>query len=233
MIQKGGVLSRRQNCKFTVIMYVKLYKFLFLSFCFFLTSCYDKSGQADFYSSVSEVIEHQNNFTSSHFVDVVQNAYDKTNSSFLIKKELKDITVEVKKIPVELLALRELKCRDSFSKEDLDSVIQTYGDEVYLDVKFYSVQGDFYNLIKKAVPSELLQNELDIKFYEKLNLDSKVLPSFCHFNKTMGVFPGFSFLIGFNETYFETSDSLVVEDCLLTERVSMDISPLQLANKEN
>ncbi len=72
-----------------------------------------------------EDVTSPDNFESEEVKEVIEKAYIENEKAFKVTKQAEGVNVELKHIPVELLALKELKNKKSFSKLQLESVIKT------------------------------------------------------------------------------------------------------------
>tara|TARA_Y100001934_G_C12379763_1_gene791617 strand:- start:4571 stop:5248 length:678 start_codon:yes stop_codon:yes gene_type:complete len=189
-------------------------------------SCSNKPSKADFRNSIASEFEKES-LNQSDIRNVAQQSYQKNEKSFIVDKEINGLIIQLKNIPVELLALKELKNTPSFSKTQLDSVIKSYGEIEYFNLQFTSKTSNLYRDIKGKYKPEMLQNILNSKISSSFKLDSVHLPVVFHYNSTMGVFPGFSFFIGFEKSQFQKSKKLIIEKSIFNEtKIEIDITSL-------
>lgn len=190
------------------------------------TSCSYKPSQLDFEENyISQTNSKELN--QSELKEKVEKSYEKNKKSFQVDKVAGDLNIQFKNIPVKLLALRELKNISDFTKQDLDSVIKSYGDVKYFNLQFTSISRNLYRDITKTYKSELLSNILNNKMQNILKLDSIYSPDVFHYNSTMGIFPGFSFFIGFDNEKFQKSNKITIEKSIFNEtKIELDITSL-------
>ena len=171
-----------------------------------------------------EDVTSPDNFESEEVKEVIEKAYIENEKAFKVTKQAEGVNVELKHIPVELLALKELKNKKSFSKLQLDSVIKTYGDILYYDIKFTSKTENLYSKIFKKHKPEEVNSFLSDSFIKNLKLDGKFFPSVYHYNNTMGVLPGFSFFIGFDKNLIQSTSKLIVIKSIISKKIEIDLS---------
>lgn len=189
-------------------------------------SCNNEPSISDFNRTVSDFSEPGKEFDSEIVKSEVESSFQKNEKSFFISKIISDVLIEIKMIPNEVLALKELKQVSSFTKAEFDSVVDTYGDIVYLDLRFKSLTKDLYKTIHKKYAAEEVSVFMNDNFFSNILLDGKISPSVYHYNSTMGVFPGFSFLIGFDKELFHQANNIKITDCVLTSEVTLNLSTL-------
>ena len=187
-------------------------------------SCSQTISQTSYEIEVDEATSIDN-FESEVVKEVVQKAYSDNEKAFIVTKNIDGIDIELKHIPVELLALKELKKKAKFSKIELDSVIKTYGEVLYYDIRFTSKMENIYSAIYKKHKAEEVNSFLSDHFIKNIKLDGKIFPSVYHYNNTMGVLPGFSFFIGFDKNLIQSTSKLTVTKSIISNKVEIDLSP--------
>ena len=200
---------------------IVLFLFVIINF-----SCTTKSSQSDFQESFIDQIDDED-LNQKKLKEVAEESYEKNKESFKVVQSSNDLIIELKNIPVKLLALKELKNKPDFSKQQLDSVIRTYGDLKYFNLQFTSNKRNLYADIKKSYDSNFLTKTLNSRIASRFKLDSLYTPTVFHYNSTMGVFPGFSFFIGYEKEVFNQAEKLTIEKSIFNEiKIELDITSL-------
>ena len=151
---------------------------------------------------------------------------------FQLTDSTKHVRLVLKYLPVEILAAKEVRNIKNPTKATLDSVIATYGNVFYFNLKILGLQGsDIYTQLHEQNSSDALNMFLFNEYFQNIKLDGKHYPSVYNYDNTKGVFPGFSFLIGFDSLLFSKDSSIDISENLLSDSVSFKLKPFALLSK--
>ena len=188
-------------------------------------SCGSGISDSDTFKEVALEVLSNENFDSDEISQTLSKTFKRKEKLFKLEEKIKDVSVKLNHIPKELLVLKEFGGK-KFSKTEYDSVYNTYGSLVYFDFRFISGERNLYSELNEAYGTSEVLNYFEQSFARSILLDNKHIPSVYHYNLTHGIFPGFSFFIGFDTEILEMSDSLFIQKNLITNSLSLDIKSL-------
>ena len=206
--------------------------FIILNISLILTSCNKPESYQTFKKQTSKIIAQEiTKDQSNKITQDVNEIFEKHKKILRITKPTESKIIDLQHLPIEVLAINELKHSGEYTQSDLDSVIKSYGNVIYFDIKIRNKTGlSLYNEIKNKNSGNELELFLSEKFRQAIKLDKKHYPSVYHYNLSKGIFPGFSFFIGFQKDLIKKESTINLEQSLLTDKVELKLEPMHLAN---